>query len=382
MQTQARSGLGGSGSASPPPQTLGDFVACPDCAPGSGKRKGHQGAHRKTSGGGGGGGGGGGSSSSPRGRGKRARGGSSDKGVEEAAPRMTWDERVRLEPGWVTSPEEDPWIGERIREAYGKYTVGARTGEAESMRQVAAATGTVLKQLVKINRRRWYPDLTERSVLDHGTRLFLPDPDGERGMFSHGEIVATNSQWLQWHIVYDDGDEAGESRALQCLSDGGGPSSRAAACLRRKRGGLEGVVGNELQPASSPLRPPRCIAPRPPPPPPPPHLRSLGCCCRCGVCGHIDGGARALPARLPVSCALAWTCVRVCVRTSSSPDLEADEVAHSRWAYRVEDEGWQTEEGCCQQVRDRACTHSDRRGTCTPPPPSPAAPCSVMRPAQ
>ena len=60
---------------------------------------------------------------------------------------MTWDERVRLEPGWVTSPEEDPWVGERIREAYGKYTVGARTGEAESMRQVAAATGTVLKQV-------------------------------------------------------------------------------------------------------------------------------------------------------------------------------------------------------------------------------------------
>jgi hypothetical protein len=39
----------------------------------------------------------------------------------EEATVYSWEERVRLEPGWVTAQEEDPWIGERIREAYGKY---------------------------------------------------------------------------------------------------------------------------------------------------------------------------------------------------------------------------------------------------------------------
>ena len=122
-----------------------------------------------------------------------------------STPAMTWAQRVRLEPGWVTDKEEDPWIGERIREAYGIYTTAEK---GETCRRVSAAKSVDLKELVKLNQRRWYPGLDSRSVLAPGTRLFLPRGGSTEDFFCEGEIVATNAQWLQWHVRYDDGDEA------------------------------------------------------------------------------------------------------------------------------------------------------------------------------
>lgn len=115
----------------------------------------------------------------------------------------TFKERLRSEHGWVLTEEEDPWVGKRIRDHFGRYTT---MEPDETPRRIATNLGIDVEELVKVNRRRWMAGLTATDEIDPGTRLFLPKSSKQKDTpYTDGRIVAGRHEL--WHIQFDDGDE-------------------------------------------------------------------------------------------------------------------------------------------------------------------------------
>lgn len=128
--------------------------------------------------------------------------------------------RQKREEGWTINVEDDPYalLGSRVREPYGRYVTEAWGEQPKGVAAKLGLTAAQTEELLALNKRRWYHDLTAESKLGKGTALWLPPrrrpaKDGgapEPGQAdAEGVVVAANfvgaGLALPWCVAYDDG---------------------------------------------------------------------------------------------------------------------------------------------------------------------------------